>query len=96
MAQILMGEQSLAVVSICGYCGLRTDCTRYEERNGQEVAVMDFRAAPDPDCPRCGAPMDPDKVTDFANKMAKKDENMFGPNVGVRVEVPTRRRVEDE
>jgi len=96
MAQVRTYEQSLAICSRCDYCGLGTDCTTYEERNGQQVAVMDYRKAPSPDCPRCGGPMDPSLVKAFADKMALKASNDYGPGVGRIVEVPSRRKVEDD
>ncbi len=97
MVQARIVEQNLAICCVCDYCGLKTDCSTVEERSdGRPVIVMDWRKAPSPDCPRCGGPMDPTKVLEFANKMALKEAKWYGPGVGRIVTRPKPKPITDE
>lgn len=92
MAQLLVGEQNTALVVICPYCSLKTDCTGEGERDGKQVAILDFRKAPTT-CDRCGSPMEPGEAAKkFENMMAAKEAGNYGPGVGRIVDVPKGRR----
>ena len=92
MASLIAGQQNSTLYVGCPYCSNRYDCTAIEDRDGKQVAVLDFRKAPS-DCGRCGSPMEPgEKAQLFQDRMAEKEANNYGPGIGKIVEVPKRPR----